>query len=205
MRSLRILVTFAALLALSCSSWKRFAYEGFDRDSWQHPDAVVAALDIAPGDHVADLGAGGGYFTFRLAEAVGPGGRVYAVDVDEDMTAHLARRASDEGHDNVEVILGEFEDPQLPDGRVDLLFTCNTFHHLEERAAYFERVRRDLRPGGRVAIIDLNGSSWFSRTFDHYTPKQVIIDEMKAAGYRVEREVDVNDRQNFVIFATDGG
>src|SRR5215218_8079306 len=76
---------------------KRFAYSGFGRDRWQQPDRVVAELGLGPGDRVADLGAGGGYFTFRLARAVGPSGVVYAVDTDRDMPAALAARAVKQG------------------------------------------------------------------------------------------------------------
>ncbi len=148
MRRLCIAASLALLLCSGCSGWKRFAYEGFRRDSWQQPDRVIEELGIEPGDYVADLGAGGGYFTFRLAEAVGPGGVVYAVDVDEDMTGHLAERAADEGHRNVEVILGGYDDPRLPDGEVDLLFTSNTYHHIQDRVAYFANLRRDLNPMG---------------------------------------------------------
>jgi ubiquinone/menaquinone biosynthesis C-methylase UbiE len=193
------------LLALGCGSLKRFAYEGVGRDGWQQPDRVVAALGIEPGARVADVGAGGGYFTFRLARAVGPTGKVYAVDVDEDMTNHLRQRAAAEGFDNVVVILGEYGDPLLPDGEIDLVFTCNTYHHIEDRTGYFEGVRRDLAPGGRVAVIELNDHSWFPRTFGHFTPKPKILEELGAAGYRLERDHEFLERQHFVVFAAPSG
>ena len=189
---------------LACSDLKRFAYDGFDRDSWQHPDRVIASLDLEPGDRVADLGAGGGYFSFRLAEAVGPEGRVYAVDVDPDMTGYLFERAAEEHADNVEVILAEFHDPLLPDGEIDLLFTSNTYHHIEDRVAYFTNLRRDLKPDGRVAVIELNGSSWFARTFGHETPLETIAKEMAEAGYRLDRSFDFLERQHFAIFSVAG-
>jgi ubiquinone/menaquinone biosynthesis C-methylase UbiE len=189
-----------ALQLAGCSAWKRFAYEGFDRDSWQKPDEVIALLELREGAHVADLGAGGGYFTFRLARAVGDTGRVYAVDVDDDMVAYLTERAADEGAGNVEVIRGEYADPLLPDGRVDLLFTSNTYHHVEDRTAYFARVLTDLTPTGRVAILELNDHGWFPRTFGHMTPKQTIVDEMTAAGYQLAGDFDLVERQHFLVF-----
>jgi cyclopropane fatty-acyl-phospholipid synthase-like methyltransferase len=189
-----------ALLGLGCSAVKRFGYEGFDRDSWQQPERVVRELEIAPGTSVADLGAGGGYFTFRFAEAVGPQGRVFAVDVDEDMTSYLEERAGDEGYENVTVVLGRYEDPLLPDGQVDLLFTSNAYHHIQDRSAYFRRVLADLQPNGRVAVLELNDSSWFPRTFGHYTDPDEIIAEMKVAGYVLERDFDFVERQSFLIF-----
>jgi ubiquinone/menaquinone biosynthesis C-methylase UbiE len=160
----------------------------------------VGELAIEPGSRVADLGAGGGYFTFRLAEAVGPGGTVFAVDVDEDMTSHLENRVDDDGITNVTVVLGRFEDPLLPDGEVDLVFTSNTYHHIENRVDYFRALSTDLTSGGRVAILELNDSSWFPRTFGHFTGPEAIIDEMNRAGYRLERRLDFVERQSFLIF-----
>lgn len=200
----RSLLPFALLLCLQlagCGAWKRCAYEGFGRDDWQKPDEVIALLGISEGAQVADLGAGGGYFTFRLARAVGDAGRVYAVDVDEDMLSHLEARVAEEGIDNVEVVRGDFDDPKLPDGRIDLLFTSNTYHHLQDRTAYFERVLGDLAPNGRVAILELNDRSWFPRTFGHSTPRQTIVEEMTAAGYRLVGDHDLVERQHFLVFA----
>ena len=208
MRSRVLLVAWVAPLLLAsagctgCAGWKRFAYEGFNRDAWQRPDEVIALLGLREGEQVADLGAGGGYFTFRLADAVGDAGRVYAVDIDDDMVAYLKQRVARERVANVEVVRGEPGDPMLPDGRIDLLFTSNTYHHIQDRSAYFRRVlERDLSPDGRVAILELNGHSWFSRSFGHMTPKQTIVDEMTAAGYRQVEDFELVDRQDFLVFA----
>lgn len=204
MRSRTLLVVFVALQLVGCGACKRFAYEGFDRDSWQKPDEVIALLGLREGAQVADLGAGGGYFTFKLAEAVGGSGRVYAVDVDDDMLAYLEERVADEGVDNVEVVRGELQDPMLPDGRIDLLFTSNTYHHIRDRPAYFARVLSDLAPNGRVAILELSDHSWFPRTFGHMTPKPIIADEMTAAGFELVDDFDVVERQHFLVFAPQG-
>src|SRR5215470_16572482 len=130
---------------------KRLAYEGFRRHTWQHPDEVIELLGIRPGATVADLGSGTGYFTFRLAEAVGPSGRVYAVDVDRGLNAYIAERARREGRDNVIAVRAESGDASLPDGSVDLVFSCNAYHHLENRVAYFRALQRCVRADGRVA------------------------------------------------------
>lgn len=193
-------------LAGGCTSAKRFAYEGFDRDEWQKPDAVLALLGVGPGDRVADLGAGGGYFTFRLAEAVGGSGRVFAVDVDDDMVEYLADRARELGVENVTAVRGEFEDPKLPDGEIDLLFTCNTYHHIADRSAYFRRVLADLAPNGRVAIVEFDGrGGWFARTFGHFTSADEIAREMREAGYEQLAKHEILPRQSFSIFRADDG
>ena len=198
--SRRLLVLVTALLA-GCTTVKRFMYEGGGRDAWQQPDRVVRALALAPGARVADLGAGGGYFTFRLADAVGPTGRVYAVDVDEGLLAYVAKEATARGHRNVETVRAATGDPLLPEDGVDLIFTCDTYHHLAERSAYFRRAARYLRPGGRVAVVDFDDRTWFARVLGHGTPAGVIRQEMEAAGYRLVQEHDFIDRQSFQVFA----
>jgi predicted methyltransferase len=180
---------------------KRFAYEGFRRDTWQHPERVVQALAVRPGEMVADLGSDGGYFTFRFATAVGPSGRVYAVDVDRGLTEYMAKRARAAGFDNIAVILARKDDPLLPPSGVDLIFTCNTYHHLEHRIAYFTYVRRYLRPEGRLAIVEDQGQGWCRRVFGHWTPRAVIQSEMEAAGYHLRQDFGFLPRQLFLVFA----
>ena len=199
MRRLAVALIATSFL-LGCSALKRFGYEGFDRDEWQQPDRVLGELTLEPGMRVADIGAGGGYFTFRLADAVGADGIVYAVDVDEDMTSYLEQRASEEGYANVKVILGEFADPLLPDGGVDFVFTSNTFHHIEGRVEYFRNLKQDLRPGGRLAILELTGDSWFARNFGHFTNRETIVAELTEAGYEEIASHDFIDRQSFTLF-----
>jgi ubiquinone/menaquinone biosynthesis C-methylase UbiE len=169
------------------------------RDSWQQPKAVIQSLNISPGALVADLGAGGGYFTFGLAEAVGPEGRVYAVDIDRDDLEYIARYAREKRIANVEVVQAVEDDPRLPEQSTDLIFTCNTAHHLSDRAAYFRSAVRYLRPHGRVAIIDYTPTG-FAWLFGHATAKEVIRQEMETAGYRLIEEFDYLSKQHFQVF-----
>ncbi len=196
----------AIALAVGCATWKRFQYEGAGRDDWQKPDEVVALLGIDPDDRVADVGAGGGYFTFRLADAVGPEGRVYAVDVDSDLLAYLEERVREEGRTNVEVVRATADDPRLPEGEIDLVFLCNTYHHIEDRPAYFRRVLADLAPNGRVAIVELDErSGGFIHWIGHFTTADAIAREMREAGYRQIADHPILDRQSFLIFGPDDG
>jgi arsenite methyltransferase len=200
----RLAPLLAAILLAGCggcTALKRCSYEDLSRDAWQQPERVVSALGIDPGDRVADLGSGSGYFTVHLAKAVGPDGRVYAVDVDEEMNEYLQRRVEQAGLANVEVVLGRFEDPLLPDGQVDLVLTVDTYHHIDDRPTYFRNLQRDLAPGGRVAVIDYDGrKGWFVRLMRHTTPREVLLREMDEAGYDVVEEHDFIDRQSFVVF-----
>jgi arsenite methyltransferase len=200
-RRRRFETLLVVLLFISgCATLKQCAYEGLNRDDWQQPQRVIESLQIEPGASIADLGAGSGYFTFRLAEAAGPDGRIYAVDVDEDMTSLIETKTKERGIKNIETILAQPETPHLPPAAIDLIFTSNTYHHIEDRVRYFAALRKALRPGGRLAIIELNGQSWFIGLFGHYTPSESIQREMAQAGYRLTQEFKFLDRQSFLIF-----
>ena len=197
-RALGLLCAAAVLFASGCGAAKRCAYEGIGRDEWQQPERVIADLALAPGARVADLGAGGGYFTFRLARAVGPDGHVYAVDIDEEMNAFVAKQAAKEGLANVSTVLAGPDDARLPEP-VDLLFTSNTYHHLANRSAYFRGVReRQLAPGGRVAIVEYRPD-----VTSHSTARETIESELAAAGFRLVKSFDYLERQHFLVFAAD--
>ncbi len=174
------------------------------RDGWQHPERVVESLEVRPGDVVADIGAGDGYFLPWLSRAVGPSGQVYAVEVDDEKTAELRELVEEQGLENVEVIRGEFEDPLLPDGRIDLVFTCLTYHHIDGRTAYFERLLRDLSPRGRVAHLDdrddVGGILGLFLTEGHWMNVDRMVEEMLDAGYRRVASFDFLVTQSFQVF-----
>ena len=189
------------LIGTGCTEFKKWAYEGFDRDEWQHPEEIIQALSLKPGNHVADVGSGSGYFTFRLADAVGPTGKVYAVDIDADMNADLERRVKEKGHENIEVVLAAPNDPGLVENSIDMIFSSNAYHHLENRATYFANIKRYLAPQGRITIIDFHGEGWFQQLIGHYTPSDVIQRELQEAGYILEQEFDFLPKQVFLIFS----
>ncbi len=198
----RLLGSLLAIVLLpGCAQLKRIAYEGLFRDEWQKPDDVIRELGIRPGMTVADVGAGGGYFTFRFSPAVGAGGKVYAVEVDKDMVIYLARRTeSDISYKNVLVIHGGTADPVLPEETVDVLFTCNTYHHITSRTEYFQTVKKYLKPNGVVAIIDFKPEGFLSGWLGHGSKEEEVKFEMKAAGYALVKQPDFLERQMFLVF-----
>ena len=196
----KLLVLIIACLLAGCATLKQCAYEGVSRDQWQQPDQVIASLALRQGDRVADLGAGSGYFTFRLAQSVGPQGVVYAVDVDDDMIELLQKKIQERGVGNVVTVRAQYDDPLLPADGVDVIFTVDTYHHFDDRVGYLKKLRRYLRPGGRIAVIDFDRRAWFEGLWHHYTPKDFIKREMEQAGYVLQREYDFLDRQSFLIF-----
>jgi arsenite methyltransferase len=172
------------------------------RDEWQQPKAVVQALKIQPGDVIWDLGAGGGYFTFPLAQATGPTGRVYAIDTERDSLQFIREEGAKRGGlpPNVELVLASPQSPGLPDNSADLIFICDTYHHISNRTSYMKALARNLRAGGRVAIIDFKPSGWMW-VLGHTTEKQEVREEMAKAGYRLIEDLDFLDKQHFQIFA----
>jgi arsenite methyltransferase len=191
-------------LIAGCAKLKQCAYEGFNRDQWQQRDRVIQSLQIRPGDRVADIGSGSGYFVFPLAKAVGPDGKVYAVDVDPAMNDLVAERAKNERTVNVEVILAKPDDPILPPAGIDLIFSSNTYHHIDNRISYLANLRKYLRPNGRIAIVEFDRRGWFQGMWQHYTPSEFIKKEMEQAGYSLQQEFNFLDRQSFLIFKPNG-
>ena len=127
--------------------------EGPDRDEWQQPQRVMDALGVYDGAHVADIGAGGGWFTSRLAQQVGPNGLVYAEDVQPQMIDAITRRVASEGLTNVRTILGTDTDPRLPPGLRAVLMV-DTYPQLPDPVALLRRVAAALAPNGRLGIVD---------------------------------------------------
>ena len=175
-----------------------------ERDQDQKPAQVVDALELKPGMHVADLGAGSGYFTRRFVEAVGETGKVYVIDVEpealkyvEESLIRMHRRFE------AEFILARPDNPKIPVESVDLIFVCDTYHHLEDRADYFRNVKTSLKPGGRIALIDFyhderSGDLDFPKR--HLVPREKVIEEMTAAGYRLAKEHRFLPKQYFLEF-----
>ncbi len=170
-------------------------YQDPDRYTWQYPERVIKALKLEAGMKVADLGSGTGYFTFRLAEAVGSSGKVYAIDIDAEMNASIDKQAVAKQIENVKTLLAVEHDPLIPE-KVDLIFSVNAYHHLKDRADYFRNAARYLKPGGRVAIIDFRKGA-----FRHYTELKVLLEEFKAAGYALDKTHGFLPRQNFLVFS----
>lgn len=159
---------------------------------------VIPYLQLKQGDTVADLGAGGGYFSIKMAKVVGEKGMVYAVDIDTESTEYIKNYAKENGLNNVKVILATPHNSKLPQNSLDLIFIRNTYHHFENRVTYFQKLAKTLKPGGRIAIIDYlpekNNYSW------HSTEVSIMIKEMKQAGFIVQKQFFILKRQSFLIF-----
>ena len=167
------------------------------RDKWQMPDRVIGVLGLKPGMSVADVGAGTGYFTVRLAKVSGVS--VLAVDIEPKMLEHLKTRAAAEKLTNVSTVLAGASSPNLPQP-VDVVLVVDTYHHLPNRAVYFRELRKSLKPGGRVAIVDFRKDAPDGPPAHfRFTPEQ-ITGEMKDAGYTLAASHDFLPRQHFLVY-----
>lgn len=184
----------------SVEEWLR-VLENPGRDAWQSPEQVVEALGLNSGDDIADIGAGTGYFSVRFAKAVGPSGKVYAVDVDPNLVKHLGERAAEAGVSNLAPVLAESDDPKIPDSSVDVVFICNVLHHIEGRASYYKKLQAALRPGGRLVIVD-----FYKRDLPVGPPVAMkiaeadLIAEAAGAGFSLADSKNFLQHQYFLIF-----
>jgi len=164
------------------------------RDEWQKPEEVIRALEIGPEDVVADIGAGSGYFARRFARHAR---KVYAVDVDARALESAARGAPP----NLTTIVAAEDDPKLPHGEVNLVFFCNTMHHIRNRAQYLRNLARALAPGARVVNIDFHKKPLpVGPGLSHKLDETEALRDFEAAGYRLARKHEFLPYQYFQVF-----
>ena len=175
--------------------------EAPDRDEWQQPDRIMDALGIAEGSRVADLGAGGGWFTIRLARRVGPNGLVIAEDVQPQMIEAIRRRVKTLGLLNVQPKLGTAENPDLPDG-LHAVLMVDTFPQLPDPVSLLRHVARALAPNGRLGIVDFkpDGAGGPGPPLEERLDPEVIKRDAASAGLVLRRQETFLRYQYFLVF-----
>lgn len=177
------------------------SFDNPGRAEWQMPERVIADLNLKPGQRIADIGAGTGYFSVRLARSAAKP-MVYAVDIEDTMLNYLTKRAGEEGLTNVKTVLASPDNPKLPEP-MDAVLVVNTYHHIADRAAYFEKVRNALRPGGKLAIVDWKKGAPMGPADEYRFAPEEIRAELGAAGFQFQTAHDYLPNQNFLIFTAD--
>ncbi len=172
-----------------------------EREREEAPKKAIAALGIRPGQTVADIGAGSGYYTVLLADAVGPKGRVYATDIQPEMIELLKKRIGPSRDGAIEIVLGTATESRLPDGAIDLALMVDVYHELAAPQVFLRSVKRALRPDGRLILIEFRKeSAWVPIREEHKMSVQEARTELEAEGYALERVIDVLPWQHILVF-----
>jgi len=163
---------------------------------WQ-PDKVIEKLNIQKGWYIGDLGAGGGYYSFRFAEETGKDGKVYAADINENFLEGIKKEADEKELNNIQTVHSSEDDSNFDDNSLDLIFIRNTFHHFTERNQYMKRLSKKLKAGGRIAIIDYKSQNL--RFFGHNVSREDILSAIENTGLTIENEFTFIEKQHFFI------
>jgi arsenite methyltransferase len=172
-------------------------------DPKNKPDRILETLALQPGQSVADVGAGGGYFSQRFAEAVGENGIVYAIDTSPEFLEFVRKAADAKGLSNIKTVLVAEDKLILPKKSFDIIFLRNVYHHLQNRVKYFGNLKEFLKPGGKIVIIEYKrgGPLSFHRIFGHYVLKETIVKEVEDAGYKLKNDYDFLPKQSFTVYS----
>jgi SAM-dependent methyltransferase len=179
---------------------KKWAKEFDDpeRDTWQKPEEILDALHLKRTSLVADIGAGTGYFSVRIAKRI-PEGKVFAADVEGDMVRYLGERARHNHLTNLVPVQASADTPNLPEP-VDVALVVDTYHHIGNRREYFAKLKSSLRPHGRLAIVDFRADSPNGPPPQYRLSAETVTQELNAAGYSLIETVQFLPRQYFLIF-----
>ncbi len=186
--------------------WKLFPPEKIDilerPREWQDIDEIMYRMRIRKGDVVADIGAGSGYFTIPLARKVGTEGRVYAEDIQKEMTDYISQKVKKLQLKNIRIILGKVDDPLLPNNSLNHAFIANTYHELERPLLLLNNIKKDLRSHGKLTIIDWDPTKapTFGPPKEAKVPVDTVIKEAEQAGFRLMEKHDFMPYHYFLIF-----
>jgi len=173
-----------------------------EREQEEAPTKAVAALKLKPGQVVADIGAGSGYYSILLAPAVGPTGKVYATDIQPEMLTLIQKKLAANGIKNVETVLGTVTDPKLPDGSLDLAVMVDVYHELQQPQVFLRALKRTLKPDGRLVLIEFRKEDpRVPIREEHKMTVREARAEVEAEGYRFEKLMDILPWQHMIVFA----
>jgi len=195
---LRIIVIHTVVLLLSGS---RFAFCQTDREKWQPPGKIMDAIGVKKGMVIGEAGAGRGWFTFYLAERVGEKGKIYANDISKSRLDYLQNRAKREKVKNIEIILGEVEDPLFPEKNLDMIVLVYVLHMLERPLEFMENLSKYLKKDGKLVIIELNTNKDRGH-FPAYMSRKQIIETIQKTNYKLERKETFLPRDTIYILKT---
>ena len=174
--------------------------DGPKRDAWQKPEKIIAMMKLKKGDHVADVGAGTGYFSRRIAKVVAPGGTVTAYDTEKNMVAYMRHDARKRGFTNYFAELVTVKDQVYPAGRFDVMFLCNVYHHVDDRISFVRNMGKGLKQGGRIILLDHRYNAPYGPPKHLRIPKKQAITEFNNAGFVLVKDEDFLPEQYYLEF-----
>jgi SAM-dependent methyltransferase len=173
-------------------------FDNPERNAWQKPEQVLDAVNLEPTSTVADIGAGTGYFSVRIAKRV-PKGKIFAADLEPDMVRYLGERAQRDHLPNLVPVQASADAANLPEP-VDTILIVDTYHHIENRTQYFAKLKSSLRPNGRLAIVDFKADSPSGPPMQYRISPERVSEELNAAGYALFETHEFLPRQYFLVF-----
>jgi ubiquinone/menaquinone biosynthesis C-methylase UbiE len=172
-----------------------------EREAEEHPDEALDALKIPKGAAVADVGAGVGYFTWRLAERVGPAGVVYGEDIQPEMLDQLRKNMQEHHLENVRAVLGTIVDPKLPKASLDLVLLVDVYHEFSEPEKMLDSIRESLKPGGRLVLLEYRGEDpKVPIKPEHKMTVEQVRAEVQPEGFKFDRSIEVLPQQHIIVF-----
>jgi len=172
-----------------------------EREAEEQPDAALDAIGVARGSTVADIGAGAGYLTWRLAERVGPTGKVYANDIQQRMLELLRKNMEERGIHNVEAVLGAVDDPRLPANAIDLVLLVDVYHEFSEPQKMLRHIRDSLKRDGRLVLLEYRGEDpKVPIRPEHKMTVEQVKAELEPEGFRLDRVSEILPRQHILMF-----
>jgi ubiquinone/menaquinone biosynthesis C-methylase UbiE len=187
---------FAPVMGVGGAGW----LERSEREQEEAPSKAIEALELQPGMVVADIGAGSGYYTSRIAKRLGPAGRVYATDIQPGMIELLNRRIANDGLTNVTTILGTMDDPKLPPRSVDLAIMVDVYHELQQPQLFLQRLKDAFKPGGRLVLLEFRKEDATVPILEvHKMSVAEVKAELEAEGFALERVIHVLPWQHIIV------
>jgi ubiquinone/menaquinone biosynthesis C-methylase UbiE len=172
-----------------------------EREEEEHPDQALDEIGIAKGSSVADIGAGSGAITWRLAERVGPAGKVYANDIQPQMLVLLRQNMAQRKLANVEAVLGAVDDPKLPPASVDLELLIDVYHEFSHPQEMLRHLRESLKPGGRLVLLEYRGEDpAVPIRPEHKMTVAMVKAEVEPEGFRLDKTIETLPRQHIIVF-----
>jgi ubiquinone/menaquinone biosynthesis C-methylase UbiE len=190
---------FAPVMGVGGAGW----LERPEREDEEAPSKAIEALQLKAGMVVADIGAGSGYYTSRMAKLVGPSGRVYATDIQQGMIDLLDRRTKSEGLANVTTVLGGMDDPKLPANSIDLAIMVDVYHELQQPQIFLQRLKPAFKPGGRLVLLEFRKEDPKVPILEvHKMSVAEVKQELEAEGFVLDRVIDVLPWQHIIVLRT---